>query len=84
MLKIISIIMIIISSSLREFASAKKRHPEHWRVSKRLGPGPDDPATIGQTGSRRAAVGAPQDRYIRTKVGCVKIVRFLLVSYNYK
>ena len=45
--------------SLREFASANERHPEHWRVRRSLGSGPDDCGTVGHAGPNRATVGAP-------------------------
>ena len=48
------------SSSLREFASANERHPEHWRVRRRLGSGPDDYGMPGHAGPNRATPGAPR------------------------
>ena len=46
------------SSSLREFALLTSRHPEHWRVRKRLGSGPGDPATVGRSGRGGRTAGS--------------------------
>ena len=43
---------------MREFDFANERHPEHWRVRRRLGSGPDDCAAPGEPGTP----GEPQDR----------------------
>ena len=45
------------SSSLRKFAFANERHPEHWRVRKRVGTGGGWIAEPGRAGQNRAEPG---------------------------
>ena len=48
-------------SSLREFALLTSRHPEHWRVRKRLGSGPGGTAAPGHGDCTAGSRSTPDD-----------------------
>ena len=55
-------------SSLREFASANERHPEHWRVRSRVQTGGHGYGEPGRAGQNRAEPGRAGQSRARRRI----------------